>query len=124
MSCRYPGGVHSPEELWQLVAAGDDAIAEFPDDRGWDLDALYDPDPDQPGTSYTRDGGFLYDAARVRRGVLRRSRRARRWRWTRSSGCCWRPPGRRSSGPGIDPASLRGSQTGVFVGVNDQDYGD
>ncbi|MYW45567.1 beta-ketoacyl synthase N-terminal-like domain-containing protein, partial [Streptomyces sp. SID161] len=62
MSCRFPGGVASPEELWKLLADGGDAVAQFPDDRGWDLATLYDPDPDRAGTSYVKEGAFLSEA--------------------------------------------------------------
>ena len=117
MACRYPGGVTlagGPVASWSPTAAT--RIGPFPADRGWDLDGLYDPDPDTPGTSYTREGGFLYDAGEFDPAVLRHLARARRSPWTRSSGCCWRSRGRRSSAPASTRTSLRGSRTGVFAG--------
>ena len=63
VGCRFPGGVSSPESLWNLVSSGGDAVGDFPSDRGWDIDGLFDPDPDQVGRFYCRGGGFVADVA-------------------------------------------------------------
>ncbi|MFD5625990.1 beta-ketoacyl synthase N-terminal-like domain-containing protein, partial [Streptomyces sp. NPDC127072] len=63
MACRYPGGVASPEDLWEVVAGGVDVVSEFPSDRGWDVTELFDPSGERPNTSYVNSGGFLHDAA-------------------------------------------------------------
>ncbi|GAB2652005.1 type I polyketide synthase [Nocardia goodfellowii] len=121
IGCRFPGGLRAPEELWQALAQGRDLMSDFPNDRGWDLDAFYDPDPDADFASEVRTGAFIADAGGFDAGFFGISPREARSMDPQHRlllEVAWEAIERAR----IDPTSLRGSATGVYIGMNDQGY--
>ncbi|WP_194921529.1 type I polyketide synthase, partial [Catenulispora rubra] len=121
MACRLPGGISNADQLWTLLDGGGDAIGAFPDNRGWDLDALYDPDPDHGGTSYTRHGGFLHNAGEFDPaffGMSPREATATDPQQRLLLELAWET----LEDANIDPTTLQGTQTGVYAGVGTHEY--
>jgi acyl transferase domain-containing protein/NADPH:quinone reductase-like Zn-dependent oxidoreductase/acyl carrier protein len=122
MGCRFAGGVNSPDDLWQLLSAERETVSEFPIDRGWNLDALFALDPDAPGATYVRAGSFVdnvgdFDAAFF--GISPREAQAMDPQQRLLLEVTWEALERAR----LDPISLHGSDTGVFVGLAAQEYG-
>ncbi|WP_374938417.1 type I polyketide synthase [Streptomyces sp. Ru62] len=121
MGCRYPGGVRTPEDLWRVVDEGIDVVTEFPADRGWDVEAIYDPEPGAPGKSYVRHGGFLHDAAECDPaffGISPKDAPGTDPQQRLLLEVTWEAFER----AGIDPTTVKGTPTGVFVGLMHHDY--
>ncbi|WP_425564653.1 type I polyketide synthase, partial [Saccharopolyspora halophila] len=121
MSCRYPGGAMSPEGLWQLLVDGSDAIGEFPTDRGWDLDRIFDPEPGKVGRTYVSAGGFVDDATRFDPAFFGISP-AEATQTDPQQRVMLQVAWEAFERAGMDPRSLKGSRTGVFAGVMYHDY--
>ncbi|MDC8985476.1 type I polyketide synthase, partial [Mycobacterium marinum] len=123
MACRLPGGIESAAGLWDVVSGAADVMGAFPTDRGWDVAGLFDPDPDSVGKTYTRYGGFISSAAEFDAeffGISAREAAAMDPQQRVLLEVCWEA----LEHAGIEPGTLEGSNTGVFIGAYAQRYGD